>query len=173
MDRASYPVGCYQLETCSVVRKFTGILDLITSSIQIFMEFLLPHANASHTTHTLTPKTTSTPSTLPEHIRYRLWEAKRRAELGPERMEQETREEDEGLRPRSKPPKVQRRGPVDRKTISSKDSGPYRVRCVLTPWQWLRGCGAMLRHWSQLVWFRWLYMVSSRYMLINSLRKMV
>ena len=37
---------------------------------------------------------------------------------------------------------------------------------------WGRGVGAMVRHGSQLVWFRWLYLGASRLMWVNELDAM-
>ncbi|KAL8613196.1 hypothetical protein ACOMHN_043005 [Nucella lapillus] len=40
--------------------------------------------------------------------------------------------------------------------------------CLLSPANILRGQRAMLAHWSQLEWFRGLYIMLSRYMIVNS-----
>jgi len=39
---------------------------------------------------------------------------------------------------------------------------------IATPSQYVTGVRAMLQHWTQLVWFRWLYISFSRYMWINT-----
>ncbi|XP_061197254.1 N-acetylglucosaminyl-phosphatidylinositol de-N-acetylase-like [Saccostrea echinata] len=44
---------------------------------------------------------------------------------------------------------------------------------VVSPWGLLKGWWAMLNHWSQFVWFRALYIVFSRYMLINTLEEIL
>ena len=47
----------------------------------------------------------------------------------------------------------------------NKDS----IVLVSNPGEWWRGIRAMSRHRSQLVWFRWLYLGSSKLMWINEL----
>ncbi|CAH1800948.1 unnamed protein product [Owenia fusiformis] len=43
----------------------------------------------------------------------------------------------------------------------------------LSTWtEFLKSQKAMLSHWSQLVWFRWLYIATSRYMLMNTLNEL-
>lgn len=37
---------------------------------------------------------------------------------------------------------------------------------------WVRGVRAMLEHKSQLVWFRWLYLLFSRLMWVNELKEL-
>ena len=37
--------------------------------------------------------------------------------------------------------------------------------------QYMRGLSAMKQHWSQMVWFRWLNVLSSRYMWVNEWRE--
>lgn len=44
---------------------------------------------------------------------------------------------------------------------------------VVSPWGLLKGWWAMLNHWSQFVWFRALYIVFSRYMLMNTLEEIL
>ncbi|XP_048751723.2 N-acetylglucosaminyl-phosphatidylinositol de-N-acetylase-like [Ostrea edulis] len=44
---------------------------------------------------------------------------------------------------------------------------------VASPWGLLKGWWAMLNHWSQFVWFRALYIVFSRYMLMNTLEEIL
>lgn len=47
------------------------------------------------------------------------------------------------------------------------------VVVVVGGWkEYQAGCQAMLLHQSQLVWFRWLYLVFSRYMWINSWKRL-
>jgi N-acetylglucosaminylphosphatidylinositol deacetylase len=43
------------------------------------------------------------------------------------------------------------------------------IDVVASPFQWVSGWKAMLRHKSQLVWFRWLYLLFSRLMWLNEL----
>ncbi|KAI9202010.1 putative deacetylase LmbE-like domain-containing protein [Polychytrium aggregatum] len=53
---------------------------------------------------------------------------------------------------------------------NSRYSGQPLV-VVAPPWHVQKGFRAMFRHRSQLVWFRYLYLASSRYMLINELHQ--
>jgi N-acetylglucosaminylphosphatidylinositol deacetylase len=48
-------------------------------------------------------------------------------------------------------------------------SGTGKTVMVLTPRGYWIGFRAMLRHRSQLVWFRWLYLAFSRLMWVNEL----
>lgn len=49
---------------------------------------------------------------------------------------------------------------------------PNGLLAISSPADFVLTLKAMLCHKSQLMWFRWLYLVSSRYMLINSLERM-
>lgn len=48
-----------------------------------------------------------------------------------------------------------------------------RYLSVVSPLGLLKGWWAMLNHWSQFVWFRALYIVFSRYMLMNTLEEIL
>ena len=50
-------------------------------------------------------------------------------------------------------------------------SFPSCLIAVSSPLEYINTFRSMLKHVSQLVWFRWLYIVTSRYMFINTLRK--
>ena len=39
--------------------------------------------------------------------------------------------------------------------------------------QYIKGLSAMKQHWSQMVWFRWLNVLFSRYMWVNEWREVV
>ena len=57
----------------------------------------------------------------------------------------------------------------DKKSSTGNDIP--KVIFVVSPVEYLHGCLAMFQHSSQLVWFRLLYLLFSRYMYVNSLKK--
>lgn len=54
-------------------------------------------------------------------------------------------------------------------TKSKENDASRRILFISSPAQYLIAHRAMRQHITQLVWFRWLYVVFSRYMIINEL----
>lgn len=48
--------------------------------------------------------------------------------------------------------------------------GSHQILAVNSLWDYIKALDAMRSHQTQLVWFRWIYIFTSRYMLINTLR---
>lgn len=53
--------------------------------------------------------------------------------------------------------------------LLQQDSDSNIVTIVASPRQYLEALYAMQSHWSQLVWFRWLYVTFSHLMWVNEL----
>ncbi len=64
---------------------------------------------------------------------------------------------------------------LGRKYISLLDILPSRLSsnfCFISTWGGVyRAYSAMTKHWSQFVWFRVLYLLFSRYILVNTLKR--
>eukprot|EP00158_Paraphelidium_tribonemae_P008030 Partr_v1_DN28442_c2_g1_i2_m42231 putative Phosphatidylinositol glycan anchor biosynthesis, class L len=56
-------------------------------------------------------------------------------------------------------------------TIHLPENSQQRLLFVSTPFEFIQSCLAMSQHYSQLVWFRFLYILFSRYMYVNTLQK--
>lgn len=59
----------------------------------------------------------------------------------------------------------------DDDSASNASSSEQRILFITSPAEYLMGCMAMFHHESQLVWFRWLYIIFSRFMYTNTLVK--
>ena len=58
--------------------------------------------------------------------------------------------------------------PLSKKLSFAISSPPAREAVAVSSWaEYARAHRAMRQHWSQLVWFRWLYVSFSRYMWVN------
>jgi hypothetical protein len=151
------PIVGYQLETCFVLRKYIGVLDVFLS--RLFMLFTstrqqnttLPMNRGNeedvHAIDSLS-STTVGPYTL-----------RRRRQNVPS----EIPDNDETMKDVSY---------TQEDDMIHSPVSPKPIYFFASPGQYLDGCWAMFQHRTQLVWFRYLYILFSRYMIVNKLEKM-
>ena len=61
---------------------------------------------------------------------------------------------------------------IGRNTVLGDTARQHEILIISSPFAWITAVWVMMAHWSQLVWFRWLYLALSRLMWMNELRIM-